>query len=49
MGKPRYPSMKQIEELRHAADLPSPQTRRIKDGELSITLPSHGLALIELK
>jgi len=49
MGKPRYPSMKQIEELRHAADLPSPETRRIKDGELSITLPSHGLALIELK
>jgi len=49
MGKPRYPSMKQIEDLRHAADLPSPETRRIKDGELSITLPSHGLALIELK
>jgi len=49
MGKPRYPSTKQIEELRHAADLPSPQTRRIRDGELSITLPSHGLALIELK
>jgi xylan 1,4-beta-xylosidase len=49
MGKPRYPSMKQIEELRHAADLPSPQIRHIKDGELSITLPSHGLALIELR
>ncbi len=49
MGKPRYPSMKQIEELRRAANLPSPETGRIKDGELRITLPSHGLALIELK
>ncbi len=49
MGKPRYPSTKQIEELRRAADLPSPETRRIKNGELNITLPSHGLALIELK
>jgi xylan 1,4-beta-xylosidase len=49
IGGPRYPSPKQIEELRHAADLPPPEARQIKDGQLTITLPGHGLALIELK
>jgi xylan 1,4-beta-xylosidase len=49
IGEPRYPSQKQIEELRHASDLPPPEPQRIKDSELTITLPGHGLALIELK
>ena len=49
IGAPRYPTMKQIEELRHAADLPPPEVRQIKGGQLTITLPGHGLALIELK
>ncbi len=49
IGAPRYPSPKQIEELRHAAELPPPEARQIKDGQLTITLPGHGLALIELK
>ena len=49
IGEPRYPTLKQIEELRHASDLPPPQVQRIKDSELTITVPGHGLALIELK
>jgi xylan 1,4-beta-xylosidase len=49
MGSPRYPTVKQIEELRHAADLPPPEARPIKDNQLTITLPGHGLALIEFK
>jgi xylan 1,4-beta-xylosidase len=49
MGSPRYPTQKQIQELRHAADLPTPEATRLKHGEFTITLPSYGLALIELK
>jgi xylan 1,4-beta-xylosidase len=49
MGSPRYPSQKQIRELREATELPAPEGRRLKNGELSLTLPAHGLALIEFK
>jgi xylan 1,4-beta-xylosidase len=49
MGAPRFPTPKQIEELRRAADLPPPEKRKIKDAQLTITLPPHALALIELK
>ena len=49
MGSPRYPSQKQIQELRKSAELPPAETRPIKRDELSVTLPAHGLAVIELK
>ena len=49
MGAPRYPSQKQIQELRKSAELPVPEGFPIKHGELSLTLPAHGLAVIELK
>ncbi|MGA8622219.1 MAG: glycosyl hydrolase family 39 [Candidatus Sulfotelmatobacter sp.] len=49
IGAPRYPNPKQTEELRHAADLPPPEAHPIENDELTITLPGHGLALIELK
>ena len=49
MGSPRYPNQKQIVELRRAAELPSSETRELKNGELTLTLPAHGLAVIELK
>jgi xylan 1,4-beta-xylosidase len=49
MGNPSYPTQKQIQELRHAAELPVPEDRHIDRGELTITLPGHGLAVIELK
>ena len=49
MGSPRYPSQKQIQELRKAADLPPPETDRMKNGELTLTLPGHGLVVLELK
>lgn len=45
MGSPPFPSSKQREELRKAAELPSPA---VITGN-SITLPPHGLALIETK
>jgi xylan 1,4-beta-xylosidase len=49
MGSPRYPTQKQIQELRSAANLSAPEAEHLQHGELTITLPSHGLAVIELK
>jgi len=49
MGSPPYPTQAQIRDLRKAAQLPSPVTRSIRGGELTLTLPSYGLALITLK
>jgi xylan 1,4-beta-xylosidase len=49
MGSPRYPTSKQIQELRHAAEPPAPEKRSLKNGKLTLTLPPQGLAVIELK
>jgi xylan 1,4-beta-xylosidase len=49
MGTPRYPTQTQIQELRRAAELPPPEALQIRGGELTLTLPDRGLALIELK
>jgi xylan 1,4-beta-xylosidase len=49
MGSPRYPSQAQLQELRRATELQAPETRAIEHGELTLTLPGHGLALVELK
>ena len=49
MDSPRYPTRVQIQDLRAAAELPGPETRKLKNDELVLTLPAHGFALIELK
>jgi xylan 1,4-beta-xylosidase len=49
MGVPRYPTQAQIQDLRRAAELPPPEAYRIRKSDLTLTLPAHGLALIELK
>ena len=49
MGSPRYPTERQLEQLRKAAELSEPEARKLKNGELTVTLPANGLALIELK
>ena len=49
MGSPRYPRQAQIRELRKAAELGPPETRDLHRGELTVSLPSYGLALITLK
>jgi xylan 1,4-beta-xylosidase len=48
MGEPRYPTMPQVEQLRAATAL-SPTEIKLSSNELTLTLPPHGLALIELK
>jgi xylan 1,4-beta-xylosidase len=49
MGSPRYPTPAQIQQLKKAAELPMPESREIRNGELSVTLPSYGLAVVEAK
>ena len=49
MGSPRYPTTAQIQELRRAGELPASEVRQLKNNELLLTLPAHGLAVVELK
>jgi xylan 1,4-beta-xylosidase len=49
MGAPRYPTRAQLHDLRQAAELPAPEIRQLHQRELTLTLPGHGLAIIELK
>ena len=49
MGAPRDPTQAQISELRKAAHLQPAESRDLKNGELTLTLPSYGLAVVEVK
>jgi xylan 1,4-beta-xylosidase len=47
MGRPAFPSREQIEQLRQAAALPPPELQRLELGELRVSVPCHGLFLVE--
>jgi xylan 1,4-beta-xylosidase len=49
MGSPRYPTQTQVQELHRSAELPGPESRKLKNDELTLTIPAQSLALIELK
>jgi xylan 1,4-beta-xylosidase len=49
MGRPEYPTPKQWEELRRAAQLSPPEKRPLSQGEIEMTLPPHGLAVVEFQ
>lgn len=52
MGSPSYPSKDQIVQLRAAAELPSPELRKLDPGnptDLSVVLPPNGIALLEFE
>jgi xylan 1,4-beta-xylosidase len=48
MGRPVSPTQAQIEQLRRAAMLAPPETLLVRQGEITVKLPPHGLALVEL-
>jgi xylan 1,4-beta-xylosidase len=48
MGSPAFPSREQIVELRKAAEMPMAEKLAIKNGEITLTLQAHSLALIEV-
>ena len=47
MGRPVYPTSKQLEDLRRAAELPAPEVKSFAQGKLTLELPAQGLALVE--
>ena len=49
MGSPHYLSQAQIQQLKHAAEIPTPVEHNLKSGELTLTLPSYALAVVEVK
>lgn len=48
IGQPAYPTRDQTAQLRRAAELPAPETVPLREGTLRLTLPPHGLALVEI-
>lgn len=48
MGKPRYPTAKQIAALKQASEPGPPEVTRLDDGKLTLTLPPMGLAVVEV-
>ena len=48
MGAPRYPTPRQVAELRAAAALPPPTERSLDEGTLNLEIPPDGLILVTL-
>jgi xylan 1,4-beta-xylosidase len=48
MGRPRFPSRTQLLALRAAAQLPPPVTVPVRNGLLSVSVPTYGLAVLEI-
>jgi len=48
MGSPKYPTPAQIQVLKTAAELGKPEIVPVKDGSVSIRIPPHGLAILEV-
>ena len=49
MGSPVYPTQAQLQKLRDSVQLGAPEVQEIKGGELSLTLPVNGLAVIAIR
>ena len=49
MGSPVYPTQAQLQKLRDSAAIGAPQIEDLKNGELSVTLPADGLAVIGIR
>src|ERR1700731_1306329 len=48
MGSPRYPTQRQLTELRTAAALPVPVARPLEAGALTLEIPPDGLVLVTI-
>jgi xylan 1,4-beta-xylosidase len=49
MGRPRYPSIEQIEQLKRASQPGPPEVRTLDGDHLTLTIPQKGLALIKIQ
>jgi xylan 1,4-beta-xylosidase len=48
MGRPTYPTREQLTLLRRAAELPPPESKPLNGGRLTLTVPPHGLVLLQI-
>ncbi len=48
MGAPTYPSKEQLQQLRDAAKPGAPQMEHLHGGSFTLTVPSQGLAVVEI-
>ena len=48
MGRPRWPTLVQIQKLKAAGRLAPPQAVRLKGGRIQVAVPQHGLFLLRL-
>ena len=48
MGSPRYPTQRELAQLREAAAIPPPITHPLQAGELDLQIPSDGLVLVTI-
>ena len=46
MGRPQTPSREQIAELRKAGAATPPESVKLKDGKITVTVPARGLAVL---
>jgi xylan 1,4-beta-xylosidase len=49
MGSPKYPTQRQLQELKHAAALPLAAVRPLTGHDLSLAIPAHGLAVVTIQ
>jgi len=49
LGKPRYPTQAQIQQLRRESALKSPEERHLEEGRLELELPVNGLTVIQVR
>ena len=49
MGSPKYPTRKQIWELKKASKIGPPQVVEVTDGQLNVTVPPMGLAVMTVR
>jgi xylan 1,4-beta-xylosidase len=46
MGRPQTPSREQLAELRKAGAASPPESLKLKNGKVTVTVPARGLALL---
>jgi xylan 1,4-beta-xylosidase len=49
MGKPKYPTLEQIAALKRASEIGKPEIHPLENGQLTVTIPQKGLAVIEIR
>jgi xylan 1,4-beta-xylosidase len=48
MGQPQYPTFAQIDALKKASQPGPPETSALRNGQLTLTIPQKGLAVVEI-